>query len=162
VNVSAVQLEDDNFVSYLEDQVQLGICDPTLIDVEVTESVGVYNIGHTISLLERLQNLGVTISLDDFGTGYSSLTYLRKLPLDYLKIDKSFIDDIFDTKSFCEDIIGITKKLNLKTVAEGIETKEQHEVLREYGCDILQGYLFSKPVPYEALIDYIQESYTKK
>ena len=156
VNVSALQLEDESFVDYVESKIESGDCDPTLIDLEVTESVGMFDINHSIELLGRLKKAGVTISLDDFGTGYSSLTYVKNLPLDCLKIDKSFVDSIFDETSFCQNIIDISKKINLSTVAEGVETKEQWDILREFGCDTLQGYYFSKPVTFNELIDKIK------
>lgn len=159
VNVSAVQLEDDSFVRYLEEKIKSGHCDPKLLDLEVTESVGMYDINHTIELLGRLSILGITISLDDFGTGYSSLTYMKNLPLNYLKIDKSFVDSIFEKTSFCKNIIDISKKLGLMTVAEGVETHEQWDTLKSFDCDILQGYLFSKPVPYKDLVEKVKDSY---
>lgn len=159
VNVSAIQLEDDNFVNYLTSKVKSGECNPKLLDLEVTESVGMFDINHTIELLGKLSILGITISLDDFGTGYSSLTYMKNLPLNYLKIDKSFVDSIFEQKSFCKNIIEISKKLGLMTVAEGVETHEQWLALKEFDCDILQGYLFSKPVVYSELIEKVKKSY---
>lgn len=156
VNVSAIQLEDEAFVDYLESKIESGECDPKYIDIEVTESVGMFDINHTIDLLSRLSKTGVTISLDDFGTGYSSLTYVKNLPLNYLKIDKSFVDSIFEETSFCQNIIDISKKIHLLTVAEGVETKEQWDLLKEFGCDILQGYYFSKPIRYEELVEKIK------
>lgn len=158
-NVSAIQLEDDDFVDYVESQVLNHICNPSLLDLEITESVGVFDINHTISLLSRLHKMGITLSLDDFGTGYSSLTYMKNLPLNNLKIDKSFIDSIFEETSFCKNIIDISKKLKLETVAEGVETHEQWMKLKEFGCDILQGYYFSKPIPFEDLIQRVKSDY---
>lgn len=157
VNVSAIQLEDDSFVDYLKSKIDSGDCRPELIDLEVTESVGMFDINHSIELLSKLSDTGVTISLDDFGTGYSSLTYVKNLPLNYLKIDKSFVDSIFDETSFCQNIIDISKKIHLLTVAEGVETKEQWDLLKEFGCDILQGYYFSKPIKYEELVEKIKK-----
>lgn len=162
VNVSAIQLENDDFVNFVEEKVKSGECDPHLLDLEITESVGVYDINHTISLLSRLNNMDITLSLDDFGTGFSSLTYMKNLPLDHLKIDKSFIDCIFEPTSFCKNIIEISKILKLKTVAEGVETKEQWDKLKEFGCDILQGYYFSKPVPFEQLVERVSRDYPQE
>lgn len=159
VNVSTVQLEDNIFVDYVESRVNKRICNPALIDIEVTESVGAYDISHVIKLLSRLSSLGITISLDDFGTGYSSLTYMKNLPINSLKIDKSFIDSMFEETSFCKNIIEISKKLNLETVAEGVETEEQWIKLREFGCDVLQGYLFSKPVKFPDLVNLVKKDY---
>lgn len=155
VNVSAIQLEDDVFINHLVGLIETGVCDPEMLDLEITESVAALDINHVIALLSKVRDMGVTISLDDFGTGYSSLNYIKNLPIDTLKIDKSFVDTVEDEDTLCSDIIDISKKLDIKTVAEGVETKEQWHRLRDFNCDILQGYYFSKPVPFDELIKLI-------
>lgn len=155
VNVSAIQLEDNNFVDYVVQLVQEGICNPYLLDFEITENVAMYDIKETVKKLNKFKELGITISLDDFGKGYSSLGYMKNLPLDTLKIDKTFVDTCCADITICDDIIEISRKLNLKTVAEGVETNEQSEILKNFGCDYLQGYHFYKPLKFEDLLNTI-------
>ena len=115
----------------------------------MTESLLATDIKHAISLLKELQSLGLTIAIDDFGTGYSSLNYLKQLPLDKLKVDRAFIMDLpndNDDKQITAAIVAMAHTLNLKVVAEGVETVEQMAFLQELGCEIGQGYLFDKPL----------------
>ena len=103
-----------------------------------------------ITELHKIKRLGITIAMDDFGSGYSSLNYLKRLPVDVLKIDRSFICDIEsdpDDSAIVSGIIGLAKSLGMKTVAEGVETEDQREILQQLGCDNYQGYLYSKPLP---------------
>lgn len=108
------------------------------------------------STLRKLNEFGVSISLDDFGTGYSSLSYLKKYPIDYLKIDKSFIDDSCNSqgKVFIETIVKMGQTLNMKIVAEGVETQEQVEYLKSISCNLYQGYYFSKPIKAKELEEF--------
>jgi len=109
-------------------------------------------------ILQELKTLGVKLAIDDFGTGYSSLNYLKQFPIDYLKIDQSFIFDILDDRDdrdITDSIILLGHRLNMSLVAEGVETKAHVELLRGMHCDILQGYYFSKPIPKQALIDFL-------
>jgi len=124
--------------------------EPQLLTLEVTESMLLEDIGSRIESLHRLKDLGLTLSIDDFGTGYSSLSYLKRLPLDELKIDRSFFVDLFeDTKSrsLISSLITLARNLNLRTVAEGVETEQQLHFLQEEGCDQYQGFLFKPPLP---------------
>ncbi|MDU5111232.1 MAG: EAL domain-containing protein, partial [Clostridium sp.] len=126
--------------------------DASYVEFEITESIIMKYPEKNINTLEKLKNLGVTLALDDFGTGYSSLSYLRTLPIDVLKIDKSFIDGILIEEK-CEyiinSIIELSHYLNLTVVAEGVETKEQLEYLSNISCDVIQGYYFSRPIEFE-------------
>ncbi|MDU3293999.1 MAG: EAL domain-containing protein, partial [Pseudomonas aeruginosa] len=129
------------------------------LELEVTEDALMYNIDQTIPLLERLRELGVSLSIDDFGTGYSSLAYLRRLPLDALKVDRSFIMDIPASQrdmEIAQAIIAMAQKLHLKVVAEGVETPQQLAFLRENHCELVQGYLFSRPLPLAALEEFLR------
>ena len=120
--------------------------------MEITESVLIDSLAESINKLNELRAVGIRVSLDDFGTGYSSLTYLRTLPVETLKIDKSFIDRLLDSENearFIKSIINMAQVLKLTVIAEGVETEEQLEKLCQLGCDSVQGYVFSKPVPAE-------------
>ena len=123
---------------------------PSLLQLELTESILMRDVGKTIAMLEYLKNTGITLAIDDFGTGYSSLSYLKRFPIDALKIDRSFVMDLEasnDSATICAAIIAMARELNLTVIAEGVETVPQAEFLREQECDQIQGYLFSKPVP---------------
>ena len=154
VNVSGVQLEDENFSKTLKEIIKTTKINPELLKLEITETTLMGDISQWQNKLEEIRKLGIDISIDDFGTGYSSLSYLAKLPVDELKIDKSFIDDIPKDKDACvivKAIINLAKSLGYKTVAEGVENNDQKEFLKINGCDIIQGYLYSKPVPKKEL-----------
>ncbi|MBI3874012.1 MAG: EAL domain-containing protein, partial [Arcobacter sp.] len=117
--------------------------------IEITESIFIHDIKNAIRVLNRFKDDELLISMDDFGTGYSSLNYLKQLPIDILKIDKSFVDGLPDDKNdmqITKAIISMAKTLGLKTLAEGVETIDQLEFLQKEGCDYYQGYYFSKPI----------------
>ncbi len=149
VNISGIQLNTDNLVSALQSSLKYSGLDPIFLDLEITESVLMDNSKNWITLLDKIKDMGIDISIDDFGTGYSSLSHLKQFPADELKIDKSFIDDIPHKKDACiivKTIISLAKNLGYKSVAEGVETLEQKEYLKEQGCDIVQGFYYSKPL----------------
>ena len=126
------------------------------IDIEITETMLMQDITHGLSVLRAIRDLGVMIAIDDFGTGYSSLSYLARLPIDYLKIDRSFVNKIVDRSDDLEiasAIISMANSLSLKTIAEGVETQEQADLLKALGCHQMQGYLFSKPLPAEKVVE---------
>jgi len=130
------------------------------INIEITESSFLENPSKMIATLEQLKTSGFRISLDDFGTGYSSFSYLKDLPIDYLKIDISFVKQITTNdklKSITKAIIDLAHNLEMKTIAEGVETKEQFELLRSFGCDIIQGFWLAKPMPIDELIEFIEK-----
>ena len=150
VNVSARQFRQPDFVTQVRRALELSGADPTRLTLELTESVLLDDVDYTVEIMKALKSLGVRFSMDDFGTGYSSLASLRRLPLDQLKIDRSFVADV-DTDPndavIVQTIIGMAKNLRLDVLAEGVETEEQLEFLSQHGCFAFQGYLFSPPVP---------------
>jgi EAL domain-containing protein (putative c-di-GMP-specific phosphodiesterase class I) len=148
VNVSGNQLTDPDFVDLVIGAAAAAGLPLPRLELELVESVLIENFELVHGVLARLRALGVRIALDDFGAGYSSLTYLRKLPLDKLKIDKSFVDDLGSPVSaaIIQAIVALAKALNLRTTAEGVETETQRMFLRVCGCELLQGFLFSRPI----------------
>ncbi len=150
VNLSALQIQSDDFLHQVASVLKESQLAPHWLDLEITESSIMRNVDETIEKLTTLHDLGIQLSIDDFGTGYSSLSYLKRFPLDKLKIDRSFVSEIDvdqDDAMICNTIISMAKSLNLKVVAEGAETEAHLTCLRAYGCDIYQGYYFSRPVP---------------
>jgi len=149
INISAKQLKDPEFLPFVKELLQRTECSPSWIEFEIIESFVIGDIVEAIEVLEKIRNIGINISLDDFGTGYSSLSYLKKLPINRLKIDKSFIDDIpFDEndKMITMTIINLAKYMNIEVLAEGVETEAQEKFLLEHGCDLVQGFLYDKPL----------------
>lgn len=163
INMSVVQLMQDNFVDIVKNILRFNNINPKHIEFEITESVLMESFSLALTKLHALRDLGIGISLDDFGTGYSSLSYIKELPITVLKIDKSFIDDIIEHSDFniTQDIINMGTKLGLKIVAEGIEKKEQMDILNEYKCNYIQGFYISKPL-LESDVYNILEKYNKK
>ena len=152
VNVSARQISSDTFVSQVETALRDSGINPARLKLEITESMLLSGVEKVISTMLQLKALGVDFSMDDFGTGYSSLQYLKRLPLDQIKIDQSFVRDIAAAKSdqaIVGTIIAMAHSLNLSVIAEGVETQAQRETLAGKGCSNFQGYLFSQPVPIE-------------
>lgn len=150
INVSARQYLQEHFVDRFLDTIEKYQVDPSEIEIEVTESILIDDFEGVTEKLRSLKSHGVRVSLDDFGTGFSSLSYLKKLPIDTLKIDKSFIDTVLTdkpTKIITESIINMAKELGFESVAEGVEYETQYDYLKQIGCDIIQGYYFSKPLP---------------
>ena len=154
VNLSARQLLDDDLVPQVSRALEESGLAPERLMLEITESVLMHTEG-SLQRLAELHALGVGLAIDDFGTGYSSLSYLRAFRVDELKIDRSFIDTITDDEaavSLVATIIQLARSLSLTTVAEGVETRQQYELLRELGCDRLQGYFFARPAPVDAVV----------
>ncbi|MDD4505159.1 MAG: EAL domain-containing protein [Sulfurospirillaceae bacterium] len=148
INVSARQFEQENFVSLVEEAIFNTHINPSLIRLELTESLLIGDAQRALEKILQLKAIGVSLSVDDFGTGYSSLQYLKQLSVDELKIDQSFIRDFLTQKGdalIVEAIISIGKKFNMEVIAEGVETKEQFEKLQEMGCENFQGFYFGKP-----------------
>lgn len=156
INVSVRQLENFDIVSILKHAIERNNISPWDLEIEITESAFSKNIEKVIEILIQIRNLGIKIGIDDFGTGYSSLSSLLKLPIDYLKIDKSFIDRLGekDEKELVSSIIAISKNLNLGIVAEGVETKNQIDLISKYNSIVIQGYYFSKPLNFEDFIHF--------
>jgi diguanylate cyclase (GGDEF)-like protein/PAS domain S-box-containing protein len=155
VNVSARQFSQDDFVDKVLRALQLSGADPRHLKVELTESVLLHDVEEVIAKMTSLKARGVCFALDDFGTGYSSLSYLQRLPLDQLKIDKSFVHCMLDSQNAATivcAIVALAESLDMDVVAEGVETEAQRQFLRECGCRNYQGYLIGKPVPAEKLV----------
>ena len=149
MNVSAKQFFQANFVDHILAAIRQHAINPALLKLELTESILIKNIEDTIATMNALGEMGIQFSLDDFGVGYSSLQYLKKLPLNQLKIDQSFIRDIAedsDDQAIVRTIIAMAKSLDLDAIAEGVESEPQRQFLLSYGCSNYQGYLFGKPV----------------
>ncbi|MGB6136484.1 MAG: EAL domain-containing protein, partial [Shewanella sp.] len=154
VNLSALQFNDENIYDYVKFAIEHTQVSPHLLELEITESAIIRNIDDAILLLVKLKELGVKLAIDDFGTGYSSLNYLKNFPIDTLKIDKSFIDEIVTNQkdtAIARTIIQLAINLELTTIAEGVEYTEQFEILKSLGCNDIQGYLYSKALPAKQL-----------
>jgi EAL domain-containing protein (putative c-di-GMP-specific phosphodiesterase class I) len=157
VNISAIQFQQKNFVELVRAVLANSELDPEFLELELTESIVMRDTQSVIASLHALKEIGVRMSIDDFGTGYSSLNYLKQLPIDKLKIDQSFVRDISvdpDDAAITAAIINLAKCLKLQVIAEGVETQEQLKFLRLLGCDEIQGFLFSKPLPAADFINF--------
>ena len=165
VNLSARQFHYANLVDMVGDTIRKSGIDPKCLDLELTESTIMDRLEETTLTLKRLKNMGARISIDDFGTGYSSLMYLKTFPIDCVKIDKSFVNDVTtdpDDQAITHAIISMAHSLHLEVVAEGVETKEQLELLKSQSCDVIQGYLFSKPIPVDDVSPFLLSDAVKK
>jgi diguanylate cyclase (GGDEF)-like protein len=150
INVSPRQFSDENLLGYIDEALQVSGMDPTLLQIEITESMVMLNVEKAVQVLDAIQSRGVRLAIDDFGTGYSSMSVMKRFPIDTIKIDRSFIRDLPQNSediAIARAIIDMGKALGLTVVAEGVETHEQSEFLREHACDEIQGFLVSKPVP---------------
>ena len=150
INVSKLQFKQKDFVNTISRIISEAGLDPKLLEIEITESVIMDDFNATIKLLKELREFGVRIAIDDFGVGYSSLGYLKDMPVDILKIDQSFVNNVtFDenSRAICNAIISMANSLNIDIIAEGVETIEQLRILKELNCKKIQGYLISRPVP---------------
>ena len=150
INISPHQFRQANFVAQIHAALAQSGADPTKLILEITEGLLIENIDETIVRMNEISRMGIRFSIDDFGTGYSSLSYLKRLPLFEIKIDKSFIRDMpedLDDTAIVQSILSMAKHLNLRVVAEGVETRQQADFLIRASCDVMQGYLYSKPMP---------------
>jgi len=159
VNISGHQFKNvEEFVKVVEKVLNDSSLNPEYLELEITESVIMKNAEIIIAMFRKLKNMGVQLSMDDFGTGYSSFSYLKRFPLDIIKIDRSFIKDISEKDedtAIVKAIIAMAHTLKLKVVAEGVETEQQLEFLRELGCDEMQGYLLSTPLPADKVSEFL-------
>ena len=161
VNLSARQFEN-NIPSLVAEILAETDVSAQSLGLEITEGIAMKNVDHNIRMLQELKDFGIDISIDDFGTGYSSLAYLKRFPLHTLKIDRTFIQDIVhnsDDREITKAIIAMGQNLNLKVLAEGVETEGQLEILRDSGCDYIQGYYFSRPMPASEMLPFLQDRY---
>ncbi|MDR2839418.1 MAG: EAL domain-containing protein [Azonexus sp.] len=159
VNVSARQLRQRDFCEMVAGALADSGLPPELLEIEITESSVMENPQETIGILQKLSSMGITLAIDDFGTGYSSLAYLKLFPIDHLKIDRSFVADIehdLNDRTIAFGTIALAHSLGLKVVAEGVETEDQYVLLRGNGCDEIQGYLFSLPLPADAAFAFLR------
>jgi len=153
VNVSAVQMEEDNFVELVETCLNKHQLEPKYLELEVTETMVLENVEVMLEMLNLIRSMGVSISIDDFGTGYSSFSYIKQLPANTLKLDMEFVQDIPESKAdmaVVDGMIVLAHNLGMKVVSEGVETQEQYDFLAEHKCDLVQGYLISKPLSEQA------------
>ena len=160
VNVSAMQFRQKDLLTRFADLIKNAHVDPRLLAVEITESILMTNMESVIETMNGLKALGIDISIDDFGTGYSSLSYLRRLPIDVLKVDQSFIRDVTtdnDAAAIVEAIIAMAHSLRLKVIAEGVEHQSQQRFLERFGCDEMQGFYFSQPLPADEFVAWLRK-----
>ncbi|MBP9955016.1 MAG: EAL domain-containing protein, partial [Ottowia sp.] len=160
VNVSVRQFRHPEFVDHVIAAIRRHRVPPRLLKLELTESLLADRMEITLEKMDTLKQLGVTLSLDDFGTGYSSLAYLKRLPLDQLKIDKGFVADVLTDPSdaaIARAIIELAHSQGLSVIAEGVETEEQHRFLVDHGCDLFQGFLLAKPMSIGALEEFMDQ-----
>jgi EAL domain-containing protein (putative c-di-GMP-specific phosphodiesterase class I) len=158
VNVSAQQLRDRNFVRDVQSALESAEGLKAALELEITESLLMEDIERNVGRLKTLRDLGISIAIDDFGTGYSSLYYLARLPMDALKIDRSFVAGMSaspENRTIVSTIISLAHSLGLKVVAEGVETDEQLKILRLLKCDEMQGFLLSRPVPPDEIARFL-------
>lgn len=159
INISSIHFQQQNFLESIQQILERNNTSAVNFEIEMTERTVMNSASETVSKLVRLKQMGFKLSIDDFGTGYSSLSYLVRFPLDILKIDRSFIQHICsldDKQAVVDAIIQMAHRLKMKVVAEGVESAQQVELLKEMGCDYIQGYYYSKPLPITELIDFIQ------
>lgn len=148
INVSPRQFSDENLLRYIDEALQVSGMDPTLLQIEITESMVMLNVEKAVQVLDAIQGRGVRLAIDDFETGYSSMSVTKRFPIDTIKIDRSFVRDLPQNSediAIARAIIEMGRALGLTVVAEGVETHEQKEFLRERACDEIQGFLISKP-----------------
>jgi diguanylate cyclase (GGDEF)-like protein/PAS domain S-box-containing protein len=160
VNISALQFEERDLVKLVVDIIAQAAVPPEVVELEITEGTIMSHSDKTLSTLNALKEIGVTVSVDDFGTGYSSISYLKRFPIDRLKVDRSFIMDIpadKDDMAITAAVIAMAHSLKLDVVAEGVETKEQLDYLLENDCDEVQGYYFSKPLPPDVCAEFLKK-----
>ena len=159
INISAKHFSHTGFIRHVKDALEESAINPCCVVIELTESVAMSDIAGTSETMSELRSLGVNLSIDDFGTGYSSLSYLRRFPVDTLKIDQSFVK-MMDAENYAivKTIIGLAANLELKVVAEGVETKVQQQRLAAAGCGLAQGHLFAEPMRAESIGAFIESN----
>ena len=160
VNISAKQFQHPGFIKLVAQVLQETGLTATRLELEITESIAMYDAEKNIATMNELRDLGIQLSIDDFGTGYSSLSYLKRFPINKLKVDQSFIrnmDSEPNNASITKTVILLGRGLNLTIIAEGVETKEELALLQQYGCDEVQGYLFSRPISSDKLEQFLNE-----
>ena len=165
INLTAIDFYQTNVTENIKSVLAETGLDPQWLDVELTESLALKDIDHAVNQMNEIKELGVKLSMDDFGTGYSSLSYIQILPITVLKLDRSFImyleeDEI--SREIVSAVIRIAKSKKIETIAEGIETLGQAEILKKSGCDQAQGYFFGKPMPKDQFEEFLRSRQPKK
>jgi len=161
LNLAMKQLQKSNFIEMLTNMLLETGCKPQWLELEVTESQIMTDPEKAIIILRKISELGIELAVDDFGTGYSSLAYLKKLPIDKLKIDQSFVRNLpkdEEDAAIARSVIALSQNLKLKVIAEGVETNAQKDFLVQNGCRNIQGYYYSKPLPVDKMSDYLQKN----
>jgi len=164
VNLSPRQFHAHNLLEVVSRSLEKNSLSPEFFELELTESAVMENMDNAISMMHSFKKLGVRLSIDDFGTGYSSMEYLKRFPVDVLKIDRSFVQDITTDKSdaaIIKAIIALSKALDLVSIAEGAESQEQIDFLRHHQCDEVQGYFYSRPLPAEEVKGFLMQADTR-
>jgi len=160
VNVSPIQLRKAGFIDTVEDALKTSGLAPEHLELEVVESAILHDTDLVIRTLDAIREMGVSIAIDDFGTGFSSLSHLKLLPCNKIKIDRSFIKDVIESRSdaaITQGVISMAHNLDLEVVAEGVETEAQAAFLRKNQCNLLQGFAFARPMPFEDLVNFMNE-----
>lgn len=160
VNISPVHLMQNGFLNNVQDTLATVGVNPNFMGLEITETVMMESFGANKKKLEKIKDIGMNVLLDDFGSGYSSLSYLQNLPIDYVKIDKVFIDNILNSErdgKIAATIVELAHNIGLKVIAEGVETKEQFDLLKIYNCDIIQGYYLSRPISEDDMLKLLRQ-----
>ncbi len=160
MNISPVSFRKEGLIDMIVSALGRYEIAPSLLNIEITEGLFIQNFDYALKILNLFKEKGIKISIDDFGTGYSSLSYIKNIPADYIKIDISFIRGMIEnTKDLAivNAVVVLASKLGMKTISEGVETEEQLEILKSFGCDMIQGYLFSKPVPEDELLQFLKQ-----
>ena len=160
VNISPRQFQQRDLVDIVRDALEASGLDPRRLELEITESAVMRDVERTVAILCDLKNAGVRLSIDDFGTGYSSLSYLKRFPIDVVKIDRSFVRDVLTDKfdeAIARAVVTLAHSLELEVIAEGVETERQLSFMRDIGCDLIQGFLVSRPMPPSALSRFLKE-----
>jgi diguanylate cyclase (GGDEF)-like protein len=163
VNISMQQFQHPGFIPMIREALEESGLEPNCLTLEITESVAMKNVGFVMNTIEELKRIGVQIAIDDFGTGYSSLSYLKRFRVHTLKIDRSFIRDITtdeDNAAIVTALIAMSQQMKMRSLAEGVETIEQLHFLKEKGCNEVQGYVYSKPLPAEEMEQLLKQPHT--
>jgi len=159
VNVSPIQFRQPGFVDTVASALAASGLNPRFLELELTERTVMQDAEQTLDTLLALNRMGVELAVDDFGTGYSSLAYLKRFPVGKLKIDRSFIRNLafdMDDRAITSTILSMGRGLRLEVLAEGVETQEQYDILRGFGCELVQGYHFSRPLPPEQFVAFLK------
>jgi EAL domain-containing protein (putative c-di-GMP-specific phosphodiesterase class I) len=161
VNISPMQFMRPDFTHIVTEVLALSQFPPELLELEITEGIFIRDLNLAVARIRELQRLGLSIALDDFGTGYSSLSYLQRMPIDAVKLDRSFVSDLTNdaaTVSMVRSVLAMAEALNLRVVTEGVETQQQLDILRTLGCEEAQGYLLGKPESAEMALQRVLDS----